>query len=141
MAALRSWITAAKIATGPILRPIAKGERIQDGRLTDRSVAKGAKAHAARVRLDPVNFSGHSLRSGFFTSAAARGASIFKMADQSRHESLDTLRGYVRDAEFSRITQGRDSCRLVRSSAADASSPLCKEERAHYLAQFDDLVE
>jgi hypothetical protein len=32
--------------------------------------------------------------------AAARGASIFKMADQSRHKSMDTLRGYVRDAEI-----------------------------------------
>jgi len=43
---------------------------------------------------------GHSLRSGFLTSAAAYGASIFKMADQSRHKSMDTLRGYVRDAEI-----------------------------------------
>ena len=41
-----------------------------------------------------------SLRSGFLTSAAARGASIFKMADQSRHKSMDTLRGYVRDADI-----------------------------------------
>jgi hypothetical protein len=31
---------------------------------------------------------------------AARGASIFKMADQSRHKNLDTLRGDVRDAEI-----------------------------------------
>ena len=100
VAALRSWIKAAKIATGPVFRPIAKGERIQDGRLTDRSVAKIVKAHAARVGLDPVNFSGHSLRSGFLTSAAARGASIFKMADQSRHKNMDTLRGYVRDADI-----------------------------------------
>jgi hypothetical protein len=34
------------------------------------------------------------------TSAAARGASIFKMMDVSRHRSVDTLRGYVRDAEL-----------------------------------------
>ena len=27
-------------------------------------------------------------------------ASIFKMTDQSRHRSVDTLRGYVRDAEI-----------------------------------------
>jgi hypothetical protein len=39
-------------------------------------------------------------RQGILTSAAARGASIFKMADQSRHKSMDTLRGYVRDAEI-----------------------------------------
>ena len=36
----------------------------------------------------------------FSTSAAARGASIFKMADQSGHKSMDTLRGYVRNAEL-----------------------------------------
>ena len=45
-------------------------------------------------------FSGHSLRSGFLTSAAGKGASIFKMMDVSRHKSVDTLRGYVRDAEL-----------------------------------------
>jgi hypothetical protein len=39
------------------------------------------------------------LRSGFLTSAARNRASIFKMADQSRHKSLDALREYVRDAE------------------------------------------
>jgi hypothetical protein len=33
------------------------------------------------------------------TSAARAHATIFKMADQSRHKSLDVLRGYVRDAE------------------------------------------
>jgi hypothetical protein len=45
-------------------------------------------------------FPGHSLRAGFLTSAAKRGASIFKMMDVSRHKSVDTLRGYVRDAEL-----------------------------------------
>jgi hypothetical protein len=39
------------------------------------------------------------LRSGFLTSAS-RGASIFKMMDVSRHHSVVTLRGYVRDAEL-----------------------------------------
>jgi integrase len=99
-AAFKAWICIAGITNGPVFRPIAKGERLKHGRLTDRSVAKIVKAHAARVGLDPVNFSGHSLRSGFLTSAAARGASIFKMADQSRHKSMDTLRGYIRDAEI-----------------------------------------
>jgi formate dehydrogenase assembly factor FdhD len=34
------------------------------------------------------------------TSAAANGASVFKMMDVSRHKSADTLRGYVQDAEL-----------------------------------------
>ena len=55
---------------------------------------------AKRVGLDPALFAGRSLRAGFLTSAAKRGASIFKMMDVSRHRSVDTLRGYVRDAEI-----------------------------------------
>jgi site-specific recombinase XerD len=100
VAAYKAWVHAAGITAGPLFRPIAKGERLLDSRLTDRSVANIVKRHAARAGFDPAQFSGHSLRSGFLTSAAAHGASIFKMADQSRHKSMDTLRGYVRDAEI-----------------------------------------
>jgi site-specific recombinase XerD len=100
VAAFKAWITAAGITAGPLFRPIAKGERVQPARLTDRSVANIIKAHAERAGLDPASFSGHSLRSGFLTSAASRGASIFKMMDVSRHRSVDTLRGYVREAEL-----------------------------------------
>ena len=98
--AFKAWIKAAGITAGPVFRPIAKGERLQTTRLTDRSVGKIVKAHAVRIGLDPTHFAGHSLRSGFLTSAAARNASIFKMADQSRHKSMDTLRGYIRNAEI-----------------------------------------
>jgi site-specific recombinase XerD len=100
VAALTAWIEAAPITAGPIFRPMTKGQRVLNARLTDHSVANIIKAHAARVGLDPANFAGHSLRSGFLTSAAARGVSLFKMADQSRHRSMDALRGYVRDAEI-----------------------------------------
>jgi site-specific recombinase XerD len=75
-------------------------------RLTAQSVALIVKVHAERAGLDPRSFSGHSLRAGFLTSAARRGASIFKMMDQSRHRSVDTLRGYVRDAELFRDHAG-----------------------------------
>jgi hypothetical protein len=48
------------------------------------------KTYARRAGLKPADFSRHSLRSGFLTSAAARGASIFKMMDVSRYKSVDT---------------------------------------------------
>jgi hypothetical protein len=51
-------------------------------------------------RSPATQYAGHSLRAGFLTSAASRGASIFKMMDVSRHRSVGTLRGYVRDAEL-----------------------------------------
>jgi integrase len=105
--ALKAWLEAAGIAQGPVFRPVAKGGRIQATRLTDRSVADIVKAHAQLAGLDPKLFAGHSLRSGFLTSAAERGASMFKMADQSRHKSMGTLRGYVRDAEIFKDHAGR----------------------------------
>lgn len=57
-------------------------------RLPAQSVADIVKTYAERVELNPALFAGHSMRSGFLTSAAKRGASIFKMMDQSRHRSL-----------------------------------------------------
>jgi site-specific recombinase XerD len=98
--ALREWLDAAGIDNGPIFRPMNKAGVVAAERLTDRSVANIVKAYAERAGFDATTFSGHSLRSGFLTSAAAKGASIFKMMDVSRHKSVDTLRGYVRDAEL-----------------------------------------
>lgn len=82
--------------------------RTSDRRLSARAVAEVVKAYARRAGLKATEFSGHSLRSGFLTSAAARGASIFKMMDVSRHKSVETLRGYVRDAEMFRDHAGQD---------------------------------
>lgn len=72
-----------------VFRPVAKGGRVLHARLTDRSVADIVKRYAKRIGLDAASFAGHSLRAGFLTSAAARGASIFKMMDISRHKSVD----------------------------------------------------
>jgi len=98
--ALRAWLDAAGIEAGPIFRPIDRHGNLLPSRLTAQSVANIVKAYAARAGFDASTFSGHSLRSGFLTSAAGKGASIFKMMDVSRHKSVDTLRGYVRDAEL-----------------------------------------
>ena len=97
---MREWLDAAGIETGAIFRPVNKSGVAAPSRLSDRSVANIVKAYAQRAGFDATTFSGHSLRSGFLTSAAAKGASIFKMMDVSRHKSVDTLRGYVRDAEL-----------------------------------------
>jgi len=71
------------------------------------SAAGGRERRAGReavcrrfLGLEASTFSGHSLRSGFLTSAAESGANVFKMAEVSRHRSLDTLRGYVRRVDL-----------------------------------------
>ena len=58
----------------------------------------GSAVQVGRELQNLVSLSRHGFN-GFLTSAAARGASLFKMMDVSRHKSVDTLRGYVRDAD------------------------------------------
>jgi hypothetical protein len=59
-------------------------------------IAWVVKEHARRLGLDPKAFAGHSLRSGFVTSAVEANAPIMKIAEQTRHRSLDMLRVYSR---------------------------------------------
>ena len=97
--AVSDWLVAADIRNGAVFRSIRRGDHMAADRLGDRSVALVIKRLATKVGLDASRYAGHSLRSGFLTSAANNRASIFKMADQSRPKSLDVLREYVRNEE------------------------------------------
>jgi site-specific recombinase XerD len=102
VAALVAWRAAASIDAGPLFRRVwnRRNQRVGAGRLTARMVARIVKDAAERVGLDPATFGAHSLRAGFITSAAKRGANLFKICDTSGHKSLEMLRTYVRDAEL-----------------------------------------
>ncbi len=104
--AFRAWLDAAGITEGPVFRPVRKGGKVRDRRLTSNAVCEIVKAYAGKLGLDASSFGAHSLRSGFLTSAARRGASIFKMRDVSRHKSMDVLQAYVRDADMFRDHAG-----------------------------------
>lgn len=80
---------------GPLFRQVDRHGNI-GGRLSGRAVAEIVKRRAASAGLDPDQFSGHSLRAGFATSAAAGGARELDIARQTRHKSLEMLRIYVR---------------------------------------------
>ena len=98
--AVQTWLAAAEISTGPVFRAVGRGGRVSCEALADDSAARIVKRYARRVGLDPASYAGHSLRSGFLTSAAESGASIWKLSEVSRHKSLDTLRGYVRRVDL-----------------------------------------
>lgn len=100
VAALKAWREAAGITSGRLFRSVRKGGKTLGGNLSAHAVANIVKAQARAVGLDPAQFAAHSLRAGFCTSAASKGASLFKIMDTTRHRSVDTLRGYVRDADL-----------------------------------------
>jgi len=93
--ALQSWLTTAPITTGAVFRSVDRHGRI-GGRLSDRGVVLIIKRAAQRAGLDPAAYSGHSLRAGFATTAAANGASERRIAVQTGHRSMEVLRKYIR---------------------------------------------
>ncbi len=100
VAAMKQWLEAGSITDGPVFRRMRRGGVVLPDPLRPQGIAQVVKEYAARAGYDPADFSGHSLRSGFLTSAAARGVSVFKLIEVSRHKSVDTLRGYIRKAEI-----------------------------------------
>jgi site-specific recombinase XerD len=98
--AVKAWMQAAGIADGYVFRPFARNGRVLERQLSDRAVANLVKAYAERAGFRVEDFSGHSLRAGAVTTAAESGAPLLKMAELSRHKSMEVLRGYVRSADL-----------------------------------------
>jgi integrase len=103
--ALDAWLKEAGIKRGPVFRGVAKGGRVLDKRLCDRQVARIVKAQAAQLKLSPDLFSGHSLRSGFATTAGRKD--LAGTAAHLRHAKLDTTRGYIQEADAFASHAGR----------------------------------
>jgi integrase len=96
---LREWLEAAEISDGHIFRQVNKGGRVGDA-LDPHSVGMILKRRCRLAELDPAIFGSHSLRSGFLTSGAMSGSSVFKLLEVSRHKSIETLRAYVKRADL-----------------------------------------
>lgn len=100
--ALRSWLDGAGILSGPIFRAVDRWGRVSERALTDRSVADIVKRCAAAAGFKADDFSGHSLRAGLATSAAAAGANDRSIMQQTGHKSERVLRRYIRDGSLFR---------------------------------------
>ncbi len=135
--AVKGWLNASGICNGPLFRPVAKGGRLGASRLTDKPVYDLVRAYAARLGLNPDDFGAHSLRSRFLTSAARRGASVFKMRDVSRHKSMDVLQSYVRDAELF-INHAGVGCYSCRRLGLGASTPKPSERSMSAIPRLPD---
>ncbi|MBL6081126.1 site-specific integrase [Belnapia sp. T18] len=93
---LRAWLEAAGITNGPVFVSVNRGGKIGSARLSPLDVARVVKAAVEAAGSNPADFSGHSLRSGFITSAARAGVAERHIQNQSGHRSLPVLRGYIR---------------------------------------------
>jgi len=99
---LQDWLQVSKITDGPLFRPINRHGTMASFRLSAAAVADVVKRYAAAAGMDATDFAGHSLRSGFATSAAMKGASERSIQNQTGHRSLEMLRRYIRDGSLFR---------------------------------------
>ena len=97
---LKKWIEVSKIASGPVFRRFTKGSKLSNNRLTDQTVALLIKEYLQLAGLDSKNYSGHSLRSGFATSAAESGAEERSIMAMTGHKSTEMVRRYIKEANL-----------------------------------------
>jgi len=97
---LRNWMNISKITSGAVFRRFNKGSKLSEHRLTDQTVALLIKQYLQLAGIDSKNYSGHSLRSGFATSAAESGAEERSIMAMTGHKSTEMVRRYIKEANL-----------------------------------------
>lgn len=98
VSALRMWLGAAEIDSGPVFRRFYRGGSVGSSALTAQYVSIILKEHAGRAGLPTESLSAHSLRSGFITQAIRAGKAERRVKEHSGHKSWETFNGYVKKA-------------------------------------------
>ena len=85
---LKEWITYMNIKAGKIFD------------ISDKSVSLILKKYVLLAGLDPNKYGGHSLRSGFATSAAEAGAEERNIMAMTGHKTTQMVRRYIQEANL-----------------------------------------
>ena len=85
---LKNWLEKSEIKSGKIFD------------ISDKSVALTIKKYTSIAGLDSNKYSGHSLRSGFATSAAELGAEERSIMAMTGHKTTQMIRRYIQEANL-----------------------------------------
>jgi site-specific recombinase XerD len=86
--AIKNWIELSNLKNGKIFN------------ISDKSVALIIKKYANLAGLESEKYAGHSLRSGFATSAAESGAEERNIMNMTGHKSSEMVRRYIKEANL-----------------------------------------
>jgi len=100
VSSLKNWLEISKINSGPVFRRFVKGSKLSENRLTDQTVALLIKEYLNLTGMDSKNYSGHSLRSGFATSAAETGVEERSIMAMTGHKSTEMVRRYIKESNL-----------------------------------------
>lgn len=99
VARLRSWLKSSGIQDGYLFQTMRKNGSLTGSPLHHTDIPRLVKRYAAAIGLNAKDFSAHSLRAGFVTSAAAHHARLDKIMEITRHTNPATVMKYIRDAD------------------------------------------
>jgi integrase len=103
IALMKRYLEISEIKTSWIFRRIdSRSDCYGDRPLTPQVVALKVKEYCEKAGLDPLRFAGHSLRSGFATTAAGKGHTLTQIMRQGRWKDERTARSYIRPATIFR---------------------------------------
>lgn len=102
VAALREWLRVSGIQSGALFRGIDKTGSLHSGNMGGREVARVVKRACDRAGMseaEMMQYAGHSLRAGFVTDAADKGAQAWEISEQTGHAAGSrVLQSYIRAA-------------------------------------------
>jgi len=99
---VRAWqawtavMDAQGMSTGFAFRALDRHGHLKT-QLSDKAVALIVKRYAAAAGLDPAQYAGHSLRSGFATTAGHAHVSERAIMQQTGHQSTTMVRKYIQE--------------------------------------------
>ena len=85
---LKNWIEICKMNKGFIFN------------ISDKMVAILIKKYLLAAGFDPKKYSGHSLRSGFATTAASSGADEKSIMTMTGHKTTQMVRRYIKESDL-----------------------------------------
>ncbi len=93
--AIQDWVLIANIQEGPLFRGVDRHGNIGSTPLSSRAISLIIKRNN-HIKHQNDDYSGHSLRAGFATSAAKAGISEYLIMRQTGHKKSDTIKKYIR---------------------------------------------
>jgi integrase len=98
--AVEAWLQRSSLSEGAIFHPISRHGHMTLQRLSGEAVAVIIRERIMKAGINPDCYSGHSLRSGFATSAAMAGVASWRIRKQTGHASDVMLGRYIHDGEL-----------------------------------------
>ena len=84
---LRAWLKRAGIESGAVFRRVDRNGKVIGERLSTQVVSITVKKLVGALGKDATQYSGHSLRAGFVTSAVVSGVPNWKIRQQTDRKS------------------------------------------------------